>query len=146
MRIAIGADHGGFELKEIIREHLLKKGLEVQDFGAFSSDAVDYPDVAFKVCEGVKEEKETLGILVCGTGIGMSIAANKVKGIRCALCHDVFSAKMTRGHNDANVLALGERVIGRGHALLVVDTFLNSRFEGGRHQQRVDKIMEIEEE
>ena len=145
MKIVIGADHGGFELKETIREHLLKKGVEVNDCGTFSKDSVDYPEIVLKVTDLLKKEEGTLGILICGTGVGMSIVANKVEGIRCALCHDVFTAKMTRGHNDSNVLALGERVIGKGLALMIVDTFLNSTFEGGRHLRRIEQIKEIEE-
>lgn len=146
MTIIIGADHGGFELKETIREHLLKKGIEVNDCGTFSKESVDYPEIALKVADGLKEGEGDLGILVCGTGVGMSIAANKVDGIRCALCHDVFTAKMTRGHNDSNILAMGERVIGKGLALMIVDTFINSTFEGGRHLRRIEQIKDIEEQ
>lgn len=144
MKIAIGSDHGGFELKETIREYLLKKGIEIKDVGVFSEDSVDYPDYAVKVGEIVTAGDADLGILICGTGIGMSIAANKVDGVRCALCNDVFSAKMARGHNDANILAMGARVIGRGTALMIIDHFLSSTFEGGRHASRVEKIMDIE--
>jgi len=144
MTIAIGSDHGGFELKEIVREYLLKKGLEIQDVGVFAEESVDYPDYALKVSEIVAKGEADLGILICGTGIGMSIAANKVDGIRCALCNDVYSAKMARGHNDANILAMGGRIIGRGTALMIIDTFLASNFEAGRHATRVGKIMDLE--
>lgn len=144
MKIAIASDHGGFDLKETISEALLKKGVETMDFGTFSEDSVDYPEFALKVGEAINNKEADLGILVCGTGIGMSIAANKIEGIRCALCGDVYSAKMTRGHNNANVLALGQRVTGDGLALMIVDTFINSPFEGGRHQKRLDKIKDIE--
>lgn len=145
MKIIIGSDHGGFELKETIREYILKKGIEVQDVGVFSADSVDYPDYAKKVGDEVKAGQGNFGILICGTGIGMSIAANKIKGIRCALCNDVYTAKMARGHNDANVLAIGGRVVGKGVALMIIDTFLNSNFEGGRHNTRISKIQGIEE-
>lgn len=145
MKIIIGSDHGGFELKEIIREYILKKGIEVQDVGVFSADPVDYPDYAKKVGDEVKVDQGNFGILICGTGIGMSIAANKIKGIRCALCNDVYTAKMARGHNDANVLAIGGRVAGKGIALMIIDTFLNSNFEGGRHNIRISKIQGMEE-
>ncbi|MCI0502657.1 MAG: ribose 5-phosphate isomerase B [Fusobacteria bacterium] len=146
MKIIIGSDHGGFELKEIIREYILKKGLEVQDVGVFASESVDYPDYAKKVGEAVASGNGDFGIVVCGTGIGMSIAANKIPGIRCALCNDVYTAKMARGHNDANVLAIGGRVVGKGVALMIIDTFLNSSFEGGRHNTRLAKIRDIEGE
>ncbi len=146
MKIAMGSDHGGFSLKETLREYLLKKGIEIKDVGVFSEDSVDYPDYARKVGEIVAAGDADLGVLICGTGIGMSIAANKVDGIRCALCNDVYSAKMARGHNDANVLAMGARVIGRGTALMILDHFLSSTFEGGRHSTRVAKIMEIEKD
>ena len=145
MKIIIGSDHGGFDLKEIIREYILKKGIEVQDVGVFSTESVDYPDYAKKVGEAVVKGEAEFGILVCGTGIGMSIAANKINGIRCSLCNDVYTAKMARGHNDANVLAIGGRVVGKGVALMIIDTFLNSNFEGGRHNTRINKIKSIEE-
>lgn len=145
MKIIIGSDHGGFELKETIREYILKRGLEVQDVGVFVQDSVDYPDYAQKVGELIASGEGDLGILICGTGIGMSISANKIDGIRCALCNDVYSAKMAKGHNDANVIALGARVIGKGVALMIIDTFLNSNFEGGRHNTRLGKIRDLEE-
>lgn len=145
MKIVIGSDHGGFELKETIREYILKRGLEVQDVGVFVPDSVDYPDYAQKVGELIASGEGDLGILICGTGIGMSISANKIDGIRCALCNDVYSAKMAKGHNDANVIALGARVVGKGVALMIIDTFLTSNFEGGRHNTRLGKIRDLEE-
>ena len=142
--IAIGSDHGGFELKGHIVEHLKEKGIEVKDFGVYSEDSVDYPDCAKPVCTSVLDGECERGILVCGTGIGISMAANKFKGIRAALCGDVFSAKMAKEHNNANVICLGGRVTGRELANMIVDTFLEAEFQGGRHQNRIDKIHEIE--
>ncbi|SHE81291.1 ribose 5-phosphate isomerase B [Clostridium fallax] len=144
MRIALGCDHGGLELKNIIIKHLEDKGIETKDFGTDTAESCDYPDYAIKVAEEVAAKKFDFGILVCGTGIGISIAANKVPGVRAALCSDTFSAHATRQHNDANILAFGARVIGPGLALDIVDTFLNAEFEGGRHQTRIDKITAIE--
>ena len=144
MKIAIGSDHGGYELKELIKKHLQEKGLDVKDFGTDSAESTDYPDFAKEVGEAVVAKDFDRGILICGTGIGISIAANKIPGVRCALVSDCFSAKATREHNDANVLALGGRVVGPGLALEIVDTWLNTEFEGGRHQRRIDKIAEIE--
>lgn len=144
MRIAISSDHGGNQLRQEICQLLTERGIEFEDFGPTTSESVDYPDYATIVCEGVTSGRFDRGILICGTGIGMSIAANKVKGIRCALVHDVFSAKATRQHNNTNVLAMGERVIGPGHALEVVSTWLDTSFEGGRHERRVNKLMELE--
>ena len=146
MKIAIGADHGGFELKEAIKKHLDEVGgYEITDYGTHSTDSVDYAEIAFKVGNAVtKSDEKILGILCCGTGIGISMAANKVKGVRAACCSDYFSAKYTRMHNDANCLCLGDRVIGEGTALELVDVFINTEFEGGRHQTRVDQIMAIE--
>lgn len=144
MRIAIGCDHGGFNLKNVVLKHLEDKGIEVKDFGTFSEESCDYPDYSVKVAEEVASKNYDLGILICGTGIGISIAANKVPGIRAALCSDTFSAHATRQHNDANILAMGQRVVGEGLALDIVDTFLNAKFEGGRHQNRINKITEIE--
>lgn len=144
MKIALGSDHGGFGLKQEIISHLEKKGYEIKDYGTYSTESCDYPDFALKAAEGVAGKECDLGILVCGTGIGISIAANKVPGIRAALCSDTFSAHATREHNNANILALGERVVGKGLALDIVDAFLNAEFEGGRHQKRVDKITDIE--
>ena len=144
MRIALGSDHGGFELKEIIKKHLLQKGFEVEDFGTDSTDSCDYPQFAAAVGEAVATEANDRGILVCGTGVGISIAANKIPGIRCALVGDCFTAKATREHNNSNVLALGGRVVGPGLALEIVDIWLGTDFQGGRHQNRVDLITEIE--
>ncbi|MBQ3431260.1 MAG: ribose 5-phosphate isomerase B [Clostridia bacterium] len=142
--IAIGADHGGYELKEAIKKHLEQRNIEYKDFGTFSGEAVDYPLIAKEVSEFVATENADCGILVCGTGIGMSIAANKVKGIRAACCSDTFSARFTKMHNNTNVLCLGGRVLGVGLALDVVDAYLDASFEGGRHEKRVNMIMEIE--
>ncbi|MCY6958774.1 ribose 5-phosphate isomerase B [Clostridium brassicae] len=144
MRIAIGSDHGGFQLKNAIIKHLEEKGVEVKDFGTLSEESCDYPDYSLKVAEEVATKSYEFGILICGTGIGISIAANKVPGIRAALCSDTFSAHATREHNNANILAMGQRVVGEGLALDIVDTFLNSKFEGGRHEKRINKITEIE--
>ena len=142
--IAIGSDHGGFELKRDIINHLNELNIICRDFGCFDTGSVDYPDIAEEVCGYVLEDKDRVGILVCGTGIGMSMAANKIHGIRAAVCTDVYSAKYTKLHNDANVLCLGGRVSGPGLAELIVDTFLETHFEGGRHKRRVDKIMDLE--
>ena len=144
MKIAIGSDHGGFELKAEIHKYLTENGYEVKDFGTYSIDSCDYPDYGVKVAEAVAAKEYEFGILVCGTGIGISIAANKVPGIRAALCSDTFSAHATREHNDANILAMGARVVGPGLALDIVKTFLSAKFEGGRHINRIDKIREIE--
>ena len=143
--IAIGCDHGGFELKEILADYLKGEGYEVCDVGTYTQESVDYPDIADALCNKITQGECEKGILVCGTGIGMSIVANKVKGIRCGHCHDVFSAKMTRLHNDANVLALGERVVGPGLMLEIVDAFLFTEFSGDeRHSRRVQKIKDLE--
>ena len=142
MKIIVGSDHGGFKLKRAVVDDLKEKGLDVTDFGPETADSVDYPDYAKPVAEKVASGEYDKGILICGTGIGMSISANKVKGIRSALVHDTFSAKATRQHNDSNVLAMGERVIGAGLALDIVDIWLNTEFEGGRHERRVCKIEE----
>ena len=144
MKIAIGCDHGGFELKNLIAAHLKERGFEVTDFGITENMPVDYPEIALKVASSVAAGENKLGILVCGTGIGMSLAANKVKGIRAAACSDHYSAKYTRLHNDANILCLGGRVVGAGTALGLADLFVDTEFEGGRHQRRVDMISEIE--
>ncbi len=144
--IAIGSDHGGFALKKELIAYLEKKGIEYKDFGTQSETSCDYPDIAIPVAEAVAAGKYKFGILTCGTGIGMSIAANKVKGIRAALCHDVYSAKMTRLHNDANILCCGGRVIGAGLFLEIVEAFLNTGFEGGRHSVRIGKISAREAE
>ncbi|CAG5091383.1 MAG: ribose 5-phosphate isomerase B [Thermobacillus sp.] len=145
MKIAIGADHAGFRLKDEIVPLLKELGHEVEDFGCDCSQSVDYPDYAIPVCERVVKGEADRGILICGTGIGMSIAANKVPGIRCALVHDLFSAKATREHNDSNVLAMGERVIGPGLAQEIVRVWLETPFsQGERHVNRVNKVMAIE--
>ncbi len=142
--IAIGCDHGGYELKNAILEHLKERGEEVLDLGTYNGEAVDYPEIAVKVCAEITSGKCRLGILCCGTGIGMSLAANKIKGIRAAACRETFSAEFTRRHNDANVLCLGGRVIGQGTALKMTDLFVDTEFEGGRHQRRVDMISALE--
>lgn len=146
MKVAVGSDHGGFELKNDILSLLRKMSVDFVDFGTYTADPVDYPDIAKSVALAVARGEFDRGILVCGTGIGMCIAANKVRGIRAALCHDVFSAKATRNHNDSNILCLGGRVIGTGLAREIVKTWLAQEFEGGRHKRRVDKITAIESE
>jgi len=143
--VAIAADHGGYKLKEEIKTLLASMNIQTEDFGCTCEESVDYPDYALPVAEKVAAGEFERGILVCGTGIGMSIAANKVPGIRCALVHDTFSAKATREHNNTNVLAMGERVIGPGLALDIVKIWLETEFQGGRHERRVDKITQIEE-
>ena len=142
--IALSSDHAGFPLKEAIKEYFIAEGIEFEDCGAYNTDSVDYPYQAKKACDLVVAGKCDKAILCCGTGIGISMAANKVKGIRAACCSDYFSAKYTRMHNDANALCLGARVIGAGLAIELVDVFINTEFEGGRHQRRVDQITEIE--
>ncbi len=144
MKIAIGCDHGGLEHKNAIAEHLRDRGFEVEDFGIYEQKPIDYPEIALKVAKSVAEKENELGILVCGTGIGMSLAANKVKGIRAAALSEHFSAKYTRLHNNSNILCLGGRVIGVGTALELVDLFVDTEFEGGRHQKRIDMISAIE--
>lgn len=144
MKIAIGCDHGGLEHKDAIVAHLKERGFEVKDSGIYENHSVDYPDIAVKVCADITSGECERGILVCGTGIGMSLAANKVKGIRAAACSEHFSAKYTRLHNDSNILCLGGRVIGVGTALELVDLFVDTEFEGGRHATRVNKVMAIE--
>lgn len=145
MVIAIGCDHGAFELKNVIATHLKQKGYETIDCGTNSAESCDYSDYAQKVCAHVNDGTADHGILICGTGIGMSMAANKTDGIRCALCSDVFSAKATRSHNDANVLAFGARVVGSGLALEIVDAYLNTEFSNEqRHINRIQKVMKLE--
>ena len=146
MTIAIGSDHGGFRLKEEIKNLLTELGREYRDFGTHSPASVDYPDIAASVARAVASGECEMGILICGTGIGISIAANKVRGIRAALCGDEFSAQMAREHNDANILALGERVTGPGLARAIVTKWLTSEFAGGRHTQRLCKIGALEQE
>lgn len=145
MKIAISSDHGGNNLRREIISLLSELDVEYEDFGPDSDDSVDYPDFAAPVANGVALGNFDRGIVICGTGIGMSIAANKVRGVRCALVHDLFSAKATREHNDSNVLAMGERVIGPGLAREIVATWLKTPFEGGRHERRIGKIMELED-
>lgn len=143
--IAIACDHAALELKAELIKHFEETGVEYVDYGTYTSDSCNYPDYAEKLCTAIYEGKHDMGILVCGTGIGMSMAANKCKGIRAALCSDTFSAKFTRLHNDANVLCMGARVLGAGLAIDIADMFINTPFEGGRHQKRVDMIMALEE-
>jgi ribose 5-phosphate isomerase B len=145
MKIAIGADHAGFELKQKVKQHLIDKGLQVDDKGTNTPESVDYPDFARKVGEDVVAKNADLGILICGTGIGMSMAANKIPGIRAANVSNEFEAQMSREHNDANVLTLGARVLDEPLAYKLVDKWLETQFAGGRHQLRVDKIMKIEQ-
>lgn len=144
MKIGIGSDHGGYELKEHIIEYFKEENIEYVDYGTYSTESVDYPDYGKKVGQAIMNGEVEKGIVICGTGIGISLAANKVKGIRCALCSDTYSARMSREHNDANALALGGRVLGRDLAKEIVGVWLKSEFAGGRHQRRVDKISEIE--
>lgn len=144
MKIALACDHGGINLKNAVKDYLSQNGYEYVDFGTESSDSCDYPDFALPAAEAVANVKCDKGIVICSTGIGVSIVANKVPGIRCAHCHDSYCAEFTRRHNDANMLALGEKVVGVGYALKIVQTFLTTEFEGGRHQRRVDKITAIE--
>lgn len=143
--IALGCDHGGYALMQAVKKHLDELNLEYRDFGTYSEDSCDYPDYAEPAANAVASGECEKGILICGTGIGISIAANKVKGIRAALCSDCFSAEATRRHNDANMLAMGARVLGEGLALKIVDTFLTTTFDGGRHQRRIEKISALEE-
>ena len=145
-KITIGCDHAGYELKKKVIEHLQERGIEVIDVGTHSTDSCDYPAIAHAVCTNIQDGVTELGILVCGTGIGMSMAANKHRGIRAAACSDTFSARLTRIHNDANVLCFGERVVGMGLALDLVDNFIDAEFEGGKHQRRVDMITAIEKD
>lgn len=144
MRIAMGCDHGGFDLKEDIKAFLSEQGHEVEDFGCYGKESCDYPEFAEAAARAVAEGKCERGIVICTTGIGISISANKVKGVRCALCGDPWSAEMTRRHNDANMLAMGAGVVGPLLARQIVTAFLGHDFEGGRHQRRVDKMMDIE--
>ena len=145
-KIVIGSDHGGFELKKEVIAHLEKRGIEVTDVGAYSTESCNYPDYARALCKRIQSGEFERGILVCGTGIGISIAANKHNGIRAACCSDTFSARMTRMHNDANVLCFGGRVVGAGLACDMVDLFVDTEFEGGRHTDRVNMLADIEKE
>ena len=145
MKITIGSDHGAVELKEEIKKVLAEfEGVEVKDVGTFGKESVDYPDIAEKVCADVVSGAADRGIVLCGTGIGISISANKIQGIRCALCNEIYSAKMSREHNNANVLAMGGRVIGSEVAAQIVRTWMTTEFAGGRHERRVNKIMALE--
>lgn len=143
-KIAIASDHGGFDLKESVIAHLLNKGWEIDDLGPASADSVDYPDYGIKLAESIVDKKVERGIVICGTGVGMSIVVNRFPGIRGTLCSDAYTAKMCREHNDSNVLVMGGRVVGKGLAAEIVETWLNTKFEGGRHQRRLDKINEID--
>ena len=138
--IAIGADHGGYPLKEDVKAYLVEKGYSVMDVGTTSEESVDYPDFAAEVARAVQQKKVELGILICGTGIGMAMTANKFKGIRAAVVHDAYTAAMSRRHNNANIITFGGRVVGAGVAFSIVDAWLGNRFEGGRHTRRLDKI------
>lgn len=143
--IVVGSDHGGFQLKQEIKQYLDGKGLQYVDVGCPDENSVDYPDIAQAACNKITSGECELGLLFCGTGVGISISANKIKGIRAACCSDCFSAKYTRIHNNANVLCMGGRVISAGLAQMMVEEFLNAEFEGGRHRRRVDKIAALEE-
>ncbi len=143
--IALGCDHGGFQLKQAVMKHLDELGLEYKDYGTYTEESCDYPVYGEAVAHAIVNGECDRGIIICGTGIGISIAANKVDGIRAALCSDTFSAQMCREHNDAQILAMGARVLGEGLALKIVDTFLNAEFAGGRHARRVERLMEIEQ-
>ncbi|MBQ9715428.1 MAG: ribose 5-phosphate isomerase B [Clostridia bacterium] len=145
-KIVIGCDHAAVQMKNNVINHLKSRGFDVIDVGTYSEESCDYPDYAYAAAKKVATGEVEKGILICGTGIGMSIAANKVKGIRCALCDNLFSAEMTRRHNDSNMLSMGARVISNQLALKIVDMFLDTPFEGGRHQRRVEKLMAIENE
>lgn len=146
MMIAMGADHGGFALKEVLKAYLTEKGIETVDYGTYNgTDSVDYPVYAKAVCEAIQKGECDLGILVCGTGIGISIAANKMKGIRCAHLCDPLSASLTRQHNNANVIALGGRITGDELAKAIVDAWLSAEYQGGRHQNRIDLISALED-
>ncbi|MBE6554039.1 MAG: ribose 5-phosphate isomerase B [Ruminococcaceae bacterium] len=145
-KITIGCDHAAVALKGKVIEHLNGRGIETIDVGTYTNDSCDYPNYAHAVCKNVQDGVTELGILICGTGIGMSMAANKHRGIRAAACSDTFSARLTRAHNNANILCFGERVLGPGLALDLVDAFIDTDFEGGKHQRRVDMVMQIEKD
>ncbi len=144
MKVAIGSDHAGFELKEKIKKHLSNKGIKVTDLGTDSPDSVDYPDFAFEVANKVSTEDYPFGVLICGSGAGMAMAANKVKGIRAAVGYDIESAKLARNHNDANILTIGARLTDEDTAIETVDAFFESDFDGGRHQRRINKMSDFE--
>ena len=143
-KLVIGCDHAAPELKAIVRDHLIERGFDVTDVGTQTTDSCNYPDYAHALCKKIQSGECELGILICGTGSGMSMAANKHKGIRAACCSDTFSARLTRLHNDANVLCFGARVVGQGLAIDLVDTFIDAEFEGGKHQKRIDMFVDIE--
>lgn len=142
--VALAADHGGYELKEAIRKHLDEIGVAYKDFGIYTGEACDYPDMAEAACRAVVAGECDKALLFCGTGVGISMSANKIRGIRACCCSDAFSAEYTRRHNDANALCMGGRVVGPGLGIYLVDLFLNTPFEGGRHQRRIDKMMALE--
>jgi len=144
MKVVIGSDHGGFELKQTLAAHLKEKGFDVTDVGCYDTNSVDYPDIAEKACKLVTSGEACWGVLVCGTGIGISIAANKISGIRCALVSNEYCAEMTKRHNNTNMLAFGGRVTGPDLAKNILNAFINAEFEGGRHQNRIDKITALE--
>lgn len=145
MKLALAADHGAFELKESIKKHLEEKGIEYEDFGCYSKESVDYPRFAFKAAKAVADKKCDLGVLCCTTGLGMSMAANKVKGIRAAVCTNEMLAEMTRRHNNANVICMGQNVVSMELANTLVDIFISTDFDGGRHERRVNLLTDIEE-
>ena len=145
MKIAMGCDHAGYELKVQVAAHLRARGFEIVDFGTNSTESVNYPVYGYLAAKAVSEGVCDIGVIICGTGVGISLAANKVHGIRCCACSDVFTATLTKRHNNSNMLALGARVVGPGLAMMIVDEWLDAKFEGGRHQKRVDMIMEIDE-
>lgn len=145
MKLAIGCDHGGFELKEAVRAYLEEKGIAYEDFGAYSTDSVDYAPIAAKAAHAVADGTADRGILICSTGLGICMAANKVRGIRAATCTNVFCAEMTRRHNNANILCMGGKIVDTETALQMVEKFLTTEFEGGRHQRRIDQIAQIED-
>lgn len=144
MKLAIGCDHGGFALKEAVKKYLEHNSIAYEDFGAYSTDSVDYAPIAAKVARTVADGSADFGVLICSTGIGISIAANKVKGIRAALCTNEYCAELTRRHNNANILCMGGKVVDKETAVKLLDIFLNTGFEGGRHQRRIDQISQIE--
>ena len=146
MKIAVACDHAGLQLKNVLIEEMQKEGYEVKDFGTYTEEYCDYPDYVIPTAKAVAKGEFDRGVVVCGTGLGVSMTANKVHGIRCAVCHDTFSAKATRQHNDANMLAMGQRVVGTGVALEVLKAFLETDYEGGRHQRRIDKMMALEKQ
>jgi len=146
LKVIIGSDHGGFSLKEEVKLFLTKSGYEITDYGTYSTDPVDYPDIAFLVAQEVSRDPQNVGIIIDGAGMGSCMVANKVPGIRAAACYDTFAAKTSRSHNDANVLTLGSRITGGGLALEIVKTWLSASFEGGRHSARVNKIEQVEKE